>query len=219
MLKCEADCAGGAQWVATTLAQIASAPEGPPLVEAFWRPPYRLRPWLAWHWLTDRLTARAWQPDRVTEWLPTPPDAPRCLSVIFTPHMPWLSSQGRLAMVTRPWAIYIQTEFFRPDEPPSPPAVLVFAHELVHVRQGPLLAASILGELLAYSAQSQLRPFLAPGYKPSKIEESAVEAAAGFDLANWRQLKGDGRRRLREVLREWRQNHPAYRMAPLLPIV
>ena len=219
MLKCEADCAGGASWTAEVLERIAAAPGGAGLVEAFWRPPYRLRPWLAWHWLTDRVTGRAWEAGRMTEWLPAPPETSHALSVIFTRRLPWLSSGGRLAMVTRPWAVYIQAEFCRPDEPPSPPAVLVFAHELVHVRQGPLLAASIIGELLAYSEQARLRPHLAPGYGPSKIETSAVETAAKLDLANWRELRGEDRRQLMAALRQWRDAYPAYRMAPLRPLV
>lgn len=220
-MRCEADCAGSAAWVQTALEKIAAVPGGAELVEAFWRPPYRLRPWRAWHWVTDRLTGRAWQRGRVTEWLSElrerPLDAARPLAIIFTPHLPWLSSFGRLAMVTRPWAIYIQTNIFAPDKLPSPGAVLVFAHELVHVQQGPLLAASILGELLAYNRQAALRPFLAPGYPISSHEQDAAAVAAQVDLVNWRRLRGDERRRLKEHLRWWRSRHPSYRYVPLMP--
>jgi hypothetical protein len=222
-MRCEADCAGSALWVKETLAQIAAAPGGAELVAAFWRPPYRLRPWLAWHWLTDRLSGRAWQPGRITERLTVPAEKlalnARPLAVVFTTRFPWLSSFGRLAMVTRPWAIYVQTSIFAPDKAPSPAAVLVFAHELVHVQQGPLLAASIMGELLAYYRQSQLRPYLAPGYAASAGEQDAVAVAERIDLVNWRQLRGAARQLLKEELRWWRNRHPAYRYVPLLPLL
>lgn len=222
-MRCEADCAGSAAWVRQVLDRIVAAPGGEALTAAFWRPPYPLRPWLAWHWLTDRLTGRAGQPGRVAEWLNLPEERPssnlRPLTVVFTPHLPWLSSFGRLAMVTRPWGIYVQTEFFAPDKPPTPSAVLIFAHELVHVQQGPRLAASILGEALAYSRQAELRPHLAPGTNLSTLEQETIAIAAQVDLPNWRRLRGAERQELVEQLRQWRGRHPAYRYVPLLPFL
>jgi hypothetical protein len=226
MLRCEADCEGSAYWVAAALAQIARVPLGAELVEGLLRPPYRLRPWQGWHWLTDRVTGRSREPGRVREWLPPaawaapPPPKARPLSVIFTPHLPWLSSKGNLAMVTRPWAIYVRSSYIEPDIPPSPPVILIFAHELVHVQQGPLLAASIMGELLAYHMQALLRPHLAPGYPPNSGEQDAVTVAGQLDLANWRALRREkhGRQQLRQHLHWWRERHPAYRHVPLEPL-
>lgn len=226
MIQCEADCSGSGYWVATALAQIARAPLGAELVEAFLRPPYHLRPWLGWHWLTDRVTGRSKEPGRIRElvppaaWAAPPPPKARPLSVIFTPNLPWLSSKGNLAMVTRPWAVYIRSKYIEPDLPPSPGLVLVFAHELVHVRQGPLLAASIMGEVLAYYTQGQLRPYLAPGYPPNSGEQDTITIAGQINLANWREIRRtpEGRAQLRQHLHWWRERHPSYKHVPLEPI-
>ncbi len=125
--------------------------------------------------------------------------------VIITDALPWPS--GGLAMVTRPSAIYVNERFFQPPQRATDAAMLLFAHELVHVTQSPLLAVSIYGEVQAYQIQAVLRDRGNHAAPPSRAEEDAkrVNLSNPFTLIS--------------QLSWWRfQQFEHYGVVPLLPL-
>lgn len=97
------------------------------------------------------------------------------------------------------------------------PGILLFAHELVHIKQGATLAFSILGEVQAYQTQSTLRPFLFSGSINSTWEDDAddVDLSDPFmirhSLDRWLQLEKD--------LKWWEGEHSDYGIDPIWPLI
>jgi hypothetical protein len=126
-------------------------------------------------------------------------------TIKFTNDFPWPSQFA--AFATRPTAIYAKLKFFNPPKPPDGDALVLFAHELVHVEQGSSVAWSILGEVMAYQVQSSLRQYLHPGSTDSSAEQDAImidlsDPAIHYNYARWFQMLED--------LDWWQGQHPNY---------
>jgi hypothetical protein len=122
---------------------------------------------------------------------------------------------GFAAMATRPWSISIRPGYLTAPDPRA--GILLFAHELVHLKQGADLAFSILGEVLAYQAQSALRPHLYGGSANTRHEKDANT----IDLSNPFALRNDYYlwSRMKNKLIWWENRHPGYKIDPIFPLI
>lgn len=132
--------------------------------------------------------------------------------IYTTDAFPALSTNA--SMATRPSVIYVKTKYitpprYTPPGPPDPDTYLLFAHELVHVKQRSFLAVSIFAEVQAYQIQASLR---ASAGEPRKSPGTAEGDSVNIDLQNPDPFA------LISDLRQWRFDHAdIYDIVPLLP--
>jgi RHS repeat-associated protein len=209
LLTCEAPQAGCAQWVQDALNAIEKVPLpiGKQLVQALWAQDRTMQS------IQFVLQSGSYLNDNCSTLTPPYANASQTpgFKIVFTDDFPRLNQSHEMA--TRPWVIYIRLQYL--TDPDPRPGVLLFAHELIHLKQGSDLAFSIVGEVLAYQTQSTLRPLLFAGSVRSILERNARKinlsnTALRYDYNLWLQMRND--------LIWWRQQHPGYKRVPIFPL-
>jgi RHS repeat-associated protein len=188
LLVCEAPQTGCAEWVQYALNKIENVPLpiGRMLVQALRDKDRSLQGLQLIFTHTAHITNECFDPSLFQP--STRSDMPG-FRIKFTDDFPWLSRDA--AMAVRPTSLYVKLRYFNPPEPPSDAAVLLFAHELVHVMQGPVLAYSIVGEVQAYQVQAALRRHL---HDESEISSSLSEKAIPPNKGNFGVNFGNGKK-------------------------
>jgi RHS repeat-associated protein len=205
LFYCSAPEAGCVRWVLDALEAIQSAgPRGSQLVQSFRAKDQDLK------LLQSGLSGCYCVSPYLCSLLPTPADMPG-LKVAFTDNFPPFQEEAAMSV----WAfpenmIYVKLRYFDPPNKPSGDAILLFAHELVHIEQGNWLAFSILGEVLAYRTQAEFR--LGSGALTDE-ERAAIDVPLPPDNYSWSQWQA-----LSQGLRDWESQFPDYAMDPLFPL-
>ena len=218
LLVCEAPQAGCAEWVLSALREIENVPLpiGKLLVQALWDKDRSLQGFQYLFHRTD-LVPDCYNPLGFRQAHSSDMSGFR---IKFTDDFLDVFNLYGLAgdpqsfgMVTRPAHIKIKLRYFKPPNSPDGDAVLLFAHELVHVMQGSALAASIIGEVQAYQVQAALRPHLDPENSETPYERYAkqinlTDPSIRTDFSRWSQMTDE--------LASWKSRFPNYTV-PLLP--